>query len=98
VDSPLSNAFDELGTGFDPTEAKKQKDEMEAKANKLDYLIHQTFSQNPAGAELLALWKDSLIMAPTASPGDEVLQIGIAEGHKSFIRGILLTVRKVEND
>ena len=98
MDSPLSNAFDELGTGFDPVEAKKQKDEMESKANKLDYLIHQTFCQNPSGAELLAMWKDSLIMAPTASPGDEMLQVGIAEGHKSFIRGILLTVRKVEND
>ena len=95
---PLSNIFDNLGTDFDPVESERQKVEMEAKANRLDYLIHQTFCQNPSGAELLAMWKESLIMAPTASPGDETLQIGIAEGHKSFIRGILLTVRKVEND
>lgn len=96
---PLSNAFDELGTGFDPVEAKAEQKQQEAKHNKIDYLIHQVFKQNEAGAELLAIWVQSaLVMAPTARPGDDLLAIGLEEGKKEFIRKVLLTINKVEGD
>ena len=96
---PLSNAFDELGTGFDPVAEGKQKKEQVARHNKIDYLIHQVFKQNEAGAELLAIWVQSaLVMAPTARPGDDLLAIGLEEGKKEFIRKVLLTISKVEGD
>ena len=95
----LSNAFDELGTGFDPIEEARQREELERKGNKRDYLIHQVFKQNEAGAELLSMWvQDALIMAPTARPGDDLLAIGLEEGKKEFIRKVLLTIKKVEGD
>lgn len=93
----LSNAFDELGTGFDPIAEAKAKQELEQKGNKRDYLIHQVFKQNEVGAELLAMWvQDALIMAPTARPGDDLLAIGLEEGKKEFIRKVLLTIQKIE--
>ena len=99
MNKPLSNAFDELGTGFDPIADTKAKKVEEAKYNKIDYLIHQVFKQNEAGAELLATWVQSaLIMAPTARPGDDLLAIGLEEGKKEFIRKVLLTIQKIEGD
>ena len=93
----LSNAFDELGTGFDPVAEAKQREELERKGNQRDYLIHQVFKQNEAGAKLLAMWvQDALIMAPTARPGDDLLAIGLEEGKKEFIRKVLLTIQKID--
>ena len=94
---PLSNAFDELGTGFDPIAESKLQAKQESKGNQRDYLIHQVFKQNEAGARLLAMWvNDALIMAPTARPGDDLLAIGLEEGKKEFIRKVLLTIQKIE--
>jgi hypothetical protein len=99
MSSPLTNAFDELGTGFDPIAEAKAKREQEANHNKIDYLIHQVFKQNEAGAELLAIWvQNALIMSPTAKPGDDLLAIGLEEGKKEFIRKVILTINKVEGD
>jgi hypothetical protein len=93
------NAFDELGTGFDPIADTKAKEENERKGNERDYLIHQVFKQNEAGAKLLALWvHDALVMAPTARPGDDLLAIGLEEGKKEFIRKVLITINKIEGD
>jgi hypothetical protein len=88
-----SDPFDELTKQPDFT------DEQLKQFQKLDYLIHQTFAQNKAGAELLELWvENALLRTPTAMVGMTELEIGIAEGQKTFIRNILLTVEKVNND
>jgi hypothetical protein len=85
--------FDELTKQPDFT------DDQLKQFQKLDYLIHQTFYQNEAGRELLDLWvTNALIKTPTAMVGMSELEIGIAEGQKTFIRNLLLTVDKVNND
>lgn len=84
--------FNDLGAQPEYTDEQKEL------FNKLDYLIHRTFAETEAGRELLKLWEDALIFNPTASPGDDLLSIGINEGEKSFIRKIMLTIRKVENE
>lgn len=89
------NSFDAL-YGFDPEEAKKQMEEYRVKGERLDYLIHKTFVQNEDGAELYAMWRESLIMSPTAEQGMDMIGVGIREGMKSFIRKIGLTIKKVE--
>lgn len=89
------NPFDELG--FDNLEENKKKiSDLEKLGEKLDHLIHRTFAQNEAGAELLQLWTDALITMPTAKPGDDLLTIGINEGIKEFIRNIHATIKKIE--
>lgn len=90
-----SNLFDDLG--FDLDEAKRIKNNIKERGEHLDYLIHKTFEQLPEGRELLSLWEHALIMQPTANPGDDMLQIGINEGVKQFIRHIKLTVEKIES-
>lgn len=95
TDAP--NFFDDLGhteTTKESLQASKYSDE---KAARLDYLIHQTFEQNAAGKELMGIWKEALIMTPTASEGMGLLEVGIAEGHKRFIRAIILTIKRTEN-
>ncbi len=89
------NPFDEL-YGFDPEAAEKQMEEYKAKGERLDYLIHKVFAQNEDGAELYMLWRESLIMSPTAEEGMDMIGIGIREGTKTFIRKIGLTIKKVE--
>lgn len=91
-----NNFFDDLQTGFDPAEAIRQQKDNEAKGAKLDYLIHSVFEQDDKGRELLDIWKRSLIMQPTAEPDMDAVGIGIREGQKRFIRGILLTIQRVE--
>lgn len=90
------NFFDDLQSGFDIEEAIRQRNENEEKSNKIDYLIHYVFMQDEKGRELLEIWKDVLIMVPTADDGMDVVAIGIREGMKRFIRGILLTINRVE--
>ena len=91
------NFFDDLMADIDTVEVIKQQKDAESKAARLDYLIHQVFYQNEHGAELLDIWGDTLIMTPTASPGDDSISIGISEGYKRFIRGILLTIKRVND-
>lgn len=89
-----SNFYDDLGN-FDNVEAAKLQKDSETKAEHLDYLIHSVFSQDKKGAELLETWTKSLIMTAIAEPGMDNIEIGIREGQKRFIRGILLTVKRV---
>lgn len=90
------NFFDELQSGFDPAEALRQQKDHQVNAEKLDALIHRTFEQNESGKELLTIWKEALMMQPTVEPGIDQFDAGIREGQKSFIRGILLTIRRIE--
>lgn len=89
------NFFDELGFS-DTEETKRLLNNQKAQGEKLDYLIHQTFAQNESGAELLSLWSNTLMLNPTAESGMDLLQIGINEGTKQFIRNIILTVKKID--
>ncbi len=90
-----SNPYDELFT-IDVEADKKALADQKAAGEKIDQLIHQAFSQNEAGAELINLWTETLIMSPTAQPGQDLIEIGINEGIKQFIRNIRLTIQKVE--
>ncbi len=92
-----SNFFDDMhGVIADPASLKKQADDIRVKGQRLDYLIHQVFSQHEQGRELLAIWKETLIMRPTVGTGMDQFQAGINEGMKSFIRGVLITIQRVE--
>lgn len=91
------NFFDELGIEVDQEEVRKQRAELQAKAEKIDYLIHAVFEQNEKGKELLAMWKEALILNSTAEPNMGYVEIGINEGQKRFIRQILLTIKRVES-
>ena len=91
----MSDFFDDLTTGFDPAQAYKQASDSKAKAEKLDYLIYQTFTSDK-GKELLALWEQTLIMTAGAEEGMDLVGIGIREGYKRFIRNIKLTIKRVE--
>ena len=88
----MNSPFDELGQQPDFT------DEDKAHFDRLDYLIHKVFAQSDDGAELLEYWKEHLLMAAGAEPTDNDITIGMREGTRRFIRNIILTVRKVENE
>ena len=86
----MQNPFDELSA--QPTWSDADK----ASFEKLDYLIHKVFAQTDEGQELLQIWKESLLMQSSTTHGEGLLAIGKAEGAKNMIRGIILTIRKVE--
>ena len=90
------NFFDDLGANIDPAESARLAGIKQAEAEKLDYLIHKTFGQTEEGAELLAKWAETLIMTSTAEPGMDLIEVGIREGQKRFIKGIILTIKRVE--
>lgn len=82
---------------FDDDEVSIElKREIESKYERLDYLIHKVFQQDEAGRELLAYWKEALVMNPSALGGMDSISIGIEEGKKQFIRHIILTIKRQE--
>ncbi len=91
-----SNAFDDLDSGHDHDEALRQKVENTEVANRFDYLIHKIFEQTPEGKELMVIWDEILRMSPTVVGGMDMYDVGMREGRKTFIRDIILTVRRVE--
>jgi len=91
------NFFDDLNP-IKLEEAIKFQKDAEEKGKRIDYLIHKTFSQNENGKELLEIWKESLIMSSTAEEGSDLVAIGIKEGMNRFIRGIILTINRVETE
>ena len=93
MDNQQNNAFDNI---FPANFGMPEQETEEGK--RIDYLIHQAFCQNDAGAELIALWKEILIMEPTVEPGIDPAFSAINEGKKQFIRNILLTIKRVENE
>lgn len=90
------NGFDAMGGIADPKELARIEAQKKEMWNRIDQLIHQVFEQNPQGKELLATWKEALIMTPTVTPNSTQFQAGIAEGNKEFIRNICLTIKQVE--
>lgn len=89
------NVFDKIGF-TDLDEVERINADREAKHARLDNLIHRTFAESEAGEELLVLWLEAILMVPTAQAGMGLLEIGIEEGKKEFIRNIILTVRKID--
>lgn len=91
----MSDFWDDLNP-IDTEDIKRFERKAKGEAEKLDYLIHKVFEQSPEGKELLSIWKESLIMKPHADGGMSYVDIGIREGMDRFIRGIILTVKRVE--
>lgn len=85
------NFFDNLGAAGERLKEEKHH-------RRIDELIHNIFAVSPDGVELLEIWETALLMQPTAVSGMDNIGIGIEEGKKTFIRGILATIRKVENE
>lgn len=92
-----SNFFDDLKGILSDEELKELESKQQAQAEKIDNLIHRVFAQNEHGKELLEIWQEALILNPTVVEGAGLESHGIEEGKKRFIRGILLTIRRVEN-
>lgn len=89
------NFFDDLNP-VEIEDALKQQREAKAQGEKIDYLIHRVFSQNEDGRELLTIWRESLILNPVVIEGCDPASAGIKEGMNRFIRGIILTINRVE--
>lgn len=92
-DNPYDNMTGIVAT---PEEAEKLNKENEAKYNRLDYLVHQTFNQTDSGRELLSLWQEEALMQPIN--GIDEYSRGKSEGMKQFIRNVIITVRRVANE
>jgi hypothetical protein len=82
----------------DPEETKRIQAIEQERWNRIDQLIHRVFAQNEQGAELLATWKEALIMNPTVTENSTQFQAGINEGQKTFIRNIINTISMVGGD
>lgn len=92
-----NNFFDDIKTGIDPFDAIKKNIEGEKSLNELDKLIHKVFHQNDEGKWLLEKWSEAILISSIADTGLDMVDIGIREGMKRFIRGIILTIRRVED-
>ena len=87
-----NSPFDNLGQQPDWT------DEDKAHFERLDYLYHKVFVQNEDGQELVKIWQEHLTFNPADAEGSDLYSLGKNEGVKTFIRNIILTARKVENE
>ena len=67
-------------------------------ADKNSVLLHKVFKQSEEGAELLAKWKDDLLMIPSVMPHYTAMEAGLMEGAKMFIRNIIIQVESVEKE
>lgn len=76
----------------------KQTDEFKRSVEKNANLLHRVFVQNEDGAELLALWRDSLIMTPTLDGESTSFSAGLNEGEKRFIRNLIVQLQSVEKN
>ena len=87
------NSIDEfVQLGIDQTEMFKKL------ADKNAVLLHRVFKQSEEGAELLAKWKDDLLMIPSVMPHYTAMEAGLMEGAKMFIRNIIIQIESVEKE
>lgn len=87
------NSIDEfVQLGIDQTEMFKKL------ADKNAVLLHKVFKQSEEGAELLAKWKDDLLMIPSVMPHYTAMEAGLMEGPKMFIRNIITQIESVEKE
>ena len=86
----------DLDSFFDESkEQSKRNDELFLKNN---HLLHKVFMQNESGKELLAKWKESLMMTPSLEGQSTQFEAGLNEGEKRFIRNLIVAIQTVEND
>lgn len=78
--------------GIDQTELFKKL------ADENAVLLHRVFKQSEVGAELLAKWKDDLLMIPSVMPHYTAMEAGLMEGPKMFIRNIIIQIESVEKE
>ena len=86
------NPFDQLSVDKDD-----QLKNMSPEHKKLDTLIHIVFYQTDPGVELLNMWKRTTLMRSSTSSGNDLLNIGLEEGRKDFVRNIISTIEGVNN-
>jgi hypothetical protein len=86
-DSP----FDTLGA------QPEYSDEDKAQFDRLDYLWHQTFAQTDSGRELLEILSKRIMTTPAANQANDIYHLGYRDGRDDFIKYILMTIEKVEN-
>ena len=79
-------------------EGNAQQQKFKELAEKNAILIHKVFEQSEDGRELLAKWKDDLVMVPSVQPHYTQFEAGMAEGAKMFIRNIIIQVNTVESE
>jgi hypothetical protein len=79
-------------------EGIEQTNQTNAAANKNAEMLHRVFVQNEYGAELLAKWKNDLIMIPSVLPESSQFGAGLTEGGKMFVRNIITLIQSVENE
>ena len=92
MESLPENSIDAfLDEGLAQTEEFKQGSEKQAN------LLHRVFVQTEAGVELLAQWRDSLLMVPTLDEHSTPFGAGINEGEKRFVRNLITQIQSVEN-
>jgi hypothetical protein len=75
----------------------KQAKVFEQLVEKQAIRVHKVFAQNEDGRELLEIWKESLMMTPSAGPNSTQIEIGIAEGIKQFVRNIIIQTKQFED-
>jgi hypothetical protein len=79
-------------------EGMKQKEAFDKLADENAVLLHRVFAQTPEGIELLAKWKNELIMLPSILPESTQFGAGLTEGMKAFVRNVIVQVQSVEQE
>ncbi len=79
------------------SEAEKSQQDYREQCLRDTSLVFQVFSTE-AGKQLVSRWKEVLISQPTAYAGADMLEVGINEGHKAFIRNILNAIKQHEEN
>lgn len=93
-----SNPYDDLQPVGDSEEAQKIIRSVKAEQDRIDYLIHYLFFQLEEGQELLKYLNKMALMRPSATPGMDILTVGMNEGTKLWIREINLIIERVNKN
>jgi len=96
LDNEEINAFDAMTPQETDLDIHNQKNER--RDSRVAYLIHRVFSQTIEGAELLEVWKKSVLMLPADSPRSDLYSLGKHEGFNEHIRLLIRTINQVENE
>lgn len=60
-------------------------------------LVYAVFDTGP-GKKLIAKWTELLVNYPSAKPGMDMLEIGMNEGEKRFVRSIINAINTHEEE
>jgi len=76
-------------------EANEYREEAKKQALLESSLVFAVFSTEP-GKKLINKWRDLLMDSPSAGPGMGLLEIGMNEGEKRFVRYIINSIKTHE--